>query len=74
MRLTRRYKSDFANELRDEGLAEGLATGVLTILDGRKIRLSAAERHRIADCHDEGQLRSWLRAAVDVNTADELFA
>jgi hypothetical protein len=86
MRLSKRYKSDFANKHHDEGVAEGrteglaegrtegLAEGVLTLLDDRHVPLAGDARHRITECHDENQLLTWLRRAARVTTAEELFA
>ena len=60
-----------------EGQLEGqigmAATDVLDVLEIRAITLSDEVRQRVQSCTDLEQLRRWLRRAVVVTRADELF-
>ncbi|WP_194833421.1 hypothetical protein [Nocardia sp. XZ_19_369] len=79
------YQSDFARKYVDEGRAEGRVEGqaegraseaarmVLTVLDARGISVSDEIRTRVSRCADVDQLETWVRRAVLVDTADELF-
>lgn len=55
------------------GKADGEATAVLTVLDARGIAVSAEQKERILGCSDVALLERWLRKAVTVASADELF-
>jgi hypothetical protein len=46
---------------------------VLTVLTGRGIELSAAQRVALAETADLDQLRAWLTQAVTATSAGELF-
>ena len=46
---------------------------LLEVLDARGIEVDAASRQRILDCSDLAQLKVWLRRAVTVQSAHELF-
>ncbi|MBF6180771.1 hypothetical protein [Nocardia otitidiscaviarum] len=71
------YQSDFARkyiaEGRTEGRAEGEAMAVLTVLEARGIPVSVEVRDRVLTCVDTARLEEWLRRAVTVTTAEELF-
>jgi hypothetical protein len=75
------YQSDFAKTHRAQGKAEGImagevkgeATAVLTFLDARGIAVLAEHKSRILACTDLAVLERWIRKAVSVTTADELF-
>jgi hypothetical protein len=71
------YQSDFAKTHRAQGKAEGWvageATAVLTFLDARGIAVTAEHKSRILACSDLAVLERWIRKAVSVTTADELF-
>lgn len=56
-----------------EGKVEGVAESVLDVLDDRQISLTEVQRERILAVHDREMLRRWLRAAMHVGSADELF-
>ncbi|WP_068065326.1 hypothetical protein [Nocardia xishanensis] len=75
-RIARKYvaqgREEGWQEAREEGLAE-VARVVLTVLDARGVTLSEAQRSRIEDCRDLGQLEDWARRAATITTADELF-
>lgn len=72
------YKSDLAEEIRDEGRAEGsvntYGTVILTVLEQRGIDVPADVRERIAECRDLGLLHTWLVRAATALSAAEIFA
>ncbi|MFD4438364.1 hypothetical protein ACFWPK_01140 [Nocardia sp. NPDC058519] len=57
----------------EQGLGQGVARSVLTVLTGRGIELSAAQRKLLADTTDVDQLNEWLLQAVTATRAGELF-
>lgn len=57
----------------EQGLGQGVARSVLTVLTGRGIELSAAQRKLLADTTDVDQLNAWLLQAVTATRAGELF-
>lgn len=59
---------------RSEGRVEGRAESVLAVLDARGIAVPDDVRERIAACTDVEQLDIWVRAAVTVASAEDLFA
>ncbi|MFD9392903.1 hypothetical protein ACFWBB_19955 [Streptomyces sp. NPDC060000] len=71
------YKSDLAEELRDEGRDEGsvttYGTAVLTVLEQRGIDVPADARQRIAECGDLEILHAWLVRAATAASAAEIF-
>jgi len=73
-----KFKSDFAlryiSQGKAEGKAEGEATALLAVLEARGILLTAEQRDRILTCKDLALLGSWVRRAVTVTEASELFA
>jgi hypothetical protein len=60
-------------EGKAEGHIEGQARTLLDLLRMRGIRLTRAERQRVQTCRDPRRLRAWLRLALTVTTATELF-
>jgi len=60
-----------------EGILEGLHLGELAalfdVLDARGIQLDKESHERLETCEDLTQLRLWLRKALTVQTARELF-
>jgi hypothetical protein len=72
-----RFKSEFAEMLRDEGRAEGRAEGeavsVLKILKRRGIPVTDSIRERILGCTDTTLVDTWLDRSFEVTTAEELF-
>ena len=56
-----------------EGEAKGEAESVLIVLEDREIEVTEAQRERILAVHDHEMLRRWLRLALRVGAADELF-
>jgi hypothetical protein len=74
---TYEYQSQFARKYiaqgREEGRQEGELTALLEVLDARGIKVVGAARRRILACTDMAQLKRWLRKAVRVQSAQELF-
>ena len=74
---TYEFKTDFIGlpyrEGHTEGLAEGRSADVLTILDTRGIPVTDDARTRITTCTDPDLLATWVRRAITVTHADELF-
>jgi hypothetical protein len=66
----RRYQSDFARRYYGQGQADA----VVTALETRGIEVPADVLERITSCTDLDQLTSWVRRAVTVRTAQDLFA
>ena len=60
-------------EALEEGLSLGVARSVLTVLTGRGIELSSAQRKLLAETADLDQLNAWLLQVVTATRADELF-
>ncbi|MEM9460612.1 MAG: Rpn family recombination-promoting nuclease/putative transposase [Myxococcota bacterium] len=58
-----------ADALRAEGRAEAL----LDVLEHRALPVSPSMRDRLLATHDEAQLQRWLRRALTIDSADELF-
>ncbi|UIX32764.1 hypothetical protein [Streptomyces sp. GQFP] len=61
------------SEGRDEGIAQGQASAILLVLEQRGIRVPDEARERITSCGDLGLLRTWLTRALTVASAAELF-
>ncbi|GAA3224796.1 hypothetical protein [Nonomuraea helvata] len=64
-----RFKSEFAEMLRDEGKA----ASVLMILEDRGVPVTESIRERIMACTDRTLLENWLLRSFKVTTAEELF-
>jgi hypothetical protein len=67
------YQSDFAKKHRAEGRVEGEALSIVTVLEARGLPVTSEARARILACADLEILERWLRKAVSVSSADELF-
>ncbi len=71
------YKSYIAEEIRDEGRAEGearrAAKDLLAVLAERGIDIPEEARQRITGCGDLEILDRWHRRAVTAPTAEEIF-
>ncbi|MFE3189925.1 hypothetical protein ACFXHA_13020 [Nocardia sp. NPDC059240] len=71
------WESEFAHRHqaigRAEGVAEGEASAILTVLAARCIEVECSSRERILTCSDLGLLSVWLTRAVTVNVASDLF-
>ncbi|MGP4010779.1 hypothetical protein [Streptomyces sp. 4N124] len=57
-----------------EGEARGEAKGVLAVLEAREIPVSEDIRERITACTDVDRVDYWLRKAITVTHAEDLFA
>jgi hypothetical protein len=64
----------FISERLDRSRASSRAADVLDVLDARGLSVSAAQRERILACPDLDVLKTWLRRAAVVSSADELFS
>jgi hypothetical protein len=83
---TYEYQSEFARRYVAEGeavgraegqtvgRAEGEARAVLAVLEARGIGVTDEVRARITGCRDLDQLDGWVRRAVTVDSAHDLFA
>ncbi|WP_433149734.1 hypothetical protein ACQPZ8_11510 [Actinomadura nitritigenes] len=71
------WQSDFAKthiaEGRAEGRAEGEADAVLSVLETRGITVPNDIRDKVTGCTDIDQLKRWVRRAVVIDHAEELF-
>ena len=67
------FQSPLAEEIRDEGRAEGRAGAILRVLDRRGIDVSDEDRERIASCDDLDMLDLWLDRAITATSASEVF-
>ncbi|MFB4304227.1 hypothetical protein [Actinomadura sp. NTSP31] len=71
------WQSDFAKthiaEGRAAGRAEGAAKSVLLVLEARGVDVSNSVRERVTDCTDIEQLERWVRRAVVIDHAEQLF-
>jgi len=63
----------FISERIDRSRASSRAADVLDVLDARGLSVSAPQRERILACPDLDVLKTWLRRAAVVASADELF-
>jgi hypothetical protein len=61
-------------EGREVGRAAGLAAGILAVLDQREIAIDDPTRERLLACRDLAQLDEWMRRALRVESAEQLFA
>ncbi|MER7505832.1 hypothetical protein AB0L05_20155 [Nonomuraea pusilla] len=64
------YQSEYAGSL----MAKGEAESVLKLLSMRGIPVSDDARERVLSCGDVATLDAWLRWAIVVESAEELFA
>jgi hypothetical protein len=60
-------------EGREEGRHEGEQAALFEVLDARGLQVDAGTRQRILACKDLSQLKLWLRKAVSVESAQQLF-
>lgn len=58
---------------RAEGLTEGRAANLLTILEARALPVSEAVRERVGSCEDVDQLDRWVRKAITATRAEDIF-
>ena len=67
------YKSDIAEEIRDEGRVNAYGAAILTVLEQRGINVPADARQRITECGDLETLQTWLARAATALSAAEIF-
>lgn len=74
------YQSEIARkyfegiqQARQEGRQEGRQGAVLTVLASRGLLVDEAARQRVQACTDPEQLDRWLRKALTVSSAQQLF-
>lgn len=68
------HKSFMAEEIRNEGRAEGLAEVLLVVLEARGITITDGIREQIDTCYDLPLLRQLLTRAATAATAEDVFA
>jgi hypothetical protein len=66
-------KKHYGRGLQD-GRAEGETKAVLTVPEARGIAVPEDVRARVMDCTDPARLEEWIRRAVTVTDARELFS
>jgi hypothetical protein len=71
--FARKYVAQGREEGRKEGLYEGEQAALLEVLDARGLAVDEGARQRIMACTDLSQLKLWLRKAVTVDSALEIF-
>ncbi|MCY9783718.1 hypothetical protein KIK06_07410 [Nocardiopsis sp. EMB25] len=67
------FSTPFTEQYVAKGRAEGEAAAILEVLDERGIAVGDEVRERVTACTDQEQLQAWVRRAVRVETAEELF-
>lgn len=68
------YTSPLSEEIRDEGRAEGIARGILLLLEQRGIDATDENRERVTTCEDTDTLYQWLLRAATAASAEDIFA
>ena len=61
-------------KIKEEGKAEAKAEAVLTVLDGRGLTVTAAQRKQVLACTDLALLDVWLRGAGTTASVKALLA
>lgn len=72
-RMAYEFRSEIALRYQAEGKVKGEADALLTILDARRMAVSDEIRGRIMACRDLDQLKAWIRKALTITSAEELF-
>ncbi|MBK5940613.1 Uma2 family endonuclease [Halochromatium roseum] len=57
----------------EQGIEQGLVEAIVDLLTDRGLTLDEAAHARLSACHDQAQLKQWLRRAVRAKTLDDLF-
>lgn len=68
------FRSETQQRIRREAHEEGLASGVLLVLEARGIAVPEAARARVLACTEDAVIRSWYTRALTATTADDLFS
>jgi hypothetical protein len=71
---TSRYESEFFQNIEAKGIAKGLAEAIFDVLESRDVPVSEEVRERILACPEPEQLQIWIRRAVTVGSAEQLFS
>ncbi|MEV3923335.1 hypothetical protein [Actinomadura coerulea] len=56
-----------------QGYAQGMAKALLLFLEARGLDVSEDVRARVEGCTDSEQIERWIRRAVSVDSAEDLF-
>lgn len=71
------YQNDYARELiskaEAEGILEGEAKMLFTVLTSRGIAIPAEARQRIESCEDSNMFDAWIVRAVSASTIDDVL-
>lgn len=67
------FRSETAQKLRREGMAEGKAEAIVRLLAMRGLGVPDEVRGRVFDCADPETLDLWFARAFSAATADQLF-
>ncbi|WP_446224201.1 hypothetical protein ACTWPB_02970 [Nocardia sp. IBHARD005] len=73
MTMTYEYQGRIARKYVAQGLEEGVATSIFTVLSTRGLVVSDAQRLEIEQCRDISQLNEWLSRAVTAATCADVF-
>jgi hypothetical protein len=67
------FQSELVRKSVEKGRVAEKAADVLDVLDARGLTVSAEQRERVLGCNDLDVLKTWLRRAAVVTSADALF-
>lgn len=67
------FQSQTAQQLRDEGRAEGRAKDILLLLAHRGVEVTEEDRERIVGCGDLEVLGRWFTRAITAASVAEVF-
>ncbi|MFI6178486.1 hypothetical protein ACIA8R_23335 [Nonomuraea sp. NPDC051191] len=75
--MTYRYRSEYAEMLRAEGEAVGLARGtakaLLSLLERRGVVVPDDVRERVVSCTDLAVIETWIGRAVHATSLSDVF-
>lgn len=71
--MTFQYNDDFVDKFRAEGMARGMAQGLLIVLTARGLPVSEHIRDRVLSCRDLTVLKAWGVAAATADNLGEVF-
>jgi len=67
------YKSQFVDDLIEQGTVQARTAYLLKVLDARGLQLSQSRREQIQACLDVERLDRWFDRALTAATAEEVF-
>jgi hypothetical protein len=70
---TYEYQTELFRQWIAQGREEGELAAILEVLDARGIKVDEESRQRLMACKELSQIKLWLRKAVTVQSARELF-